>query len=427
MSGSKDAEADGGAFSARMRSTTPRVAVLVVHGIGRQLPMETIVPLVTSIHGESALLRSKPERSLGATDLRRIIVPASGGLPRVDYFEYYWAPEFEQGDLAQLRNWALRVALRRAGGYSPDQRAPLRRIQVAALFGLALVLLVAVVAAAVALLATAGLVAQLSEGDSAAAVSTALTSALVIGAFAVAWRLSIGALRTLAVDTLADASRYFAPTPADIEARNRIRNRGLALLDQIHNGVYRGKYSRVILVGHSLGSVIGYDVLRLAWDDYRKTAENLDTVEPPTQWTTEEQHRLWRDLRARNVPWLVTDFITLGSPLSYAPFLMASSDADFRNRIAREMLPTCWPASVFYERYYAGRRLAVDGVFAATRWHNLHYPRSFTRGDIIGGPVDAFGSGVSNIRIPTGARFSSHGDYWTDARVATTIREALND
>lgn len=81
----------------------------------------------------------------------------------------------------------------------------------------------------------------------------ALTALLLL-----AWKFLAG--------QLADAARYLTPDPANIEARNAIRNEGLELLRHIHAS---GVYNRVIVVGHSLGSVIGFDILRLAWDEPR--------------------------------------------------------------------------------------------------------------------------------------------------------------
>ena len=39
----------------------------------------------------------------------------------------------------------------------------------------------------------------------------------------------------------------------------------------------------------------------------------------------ELQHEAWKKLRANSQPWLITDLVTLGSPLSAAHFLMAPS------------------------------------------------------------------------------------------------------
>jgi len=53
--------------------------------------------------------------------------------------------------------------------------------------------------------------------------------------------------------------RYTRATPENIAARKDIRERGLALLDSLHEA----EYERIIVVGHSLGSILGYDLIQL--------------------------------------------------------------------------------------------------------------------------------------------------------------------
>lgn len=62
-----------------------------------------------------------------------------------------------------------------------------------------------------------------------------------------------------------DAARYLSPSPENIALRQRIRTDGVALLRRLHES---GEYDRIVVVGHSLGSVIGYDMLTALWRDY---------------------------------------------------------------------------------------------------------------------------------------------------------------
>src|SRR4051812_41861389 len=55
--------------------------------------------------------------------------------------------------------------------------------------------------------------------------------------------------------------RYTRAHPDNISARKNIRERGLALLDELHNG----RYGRIIVVGHSLGSILAYDLVSYCW------------------------------------------------------------------------------------------------------------------------------------------------------------------
>src|SRR5437764_393830 len=55
-----------------------------------------------------------------------------------------------------------------------------------------------------------------------------------------------------------DAARYLHVAPPNIQGRRQIREAGIDLLEKLHQS---GEYDRIILVGHSLGSVIGFDIL----------------------------------------------------------------------------------------------------------------------------------------------------------------------
>jgi hypothetical protein len=64
-----------------------------------------------------------------------------------------------------------------------------------------------------------------------------------------------------------DATIYLSPSPRNIEARKKMRSEGLNLLDRI---VASKRYARIILISHSLGSLIGYDILTFAWQRHIK-------------------------------------------------------------------------------------------------------------------------------------------------------------
>lgn len=74
-----------------------------------------------------------------------------------------------------------------------------------------------------------------------------------------AWRF-LG--KPLAVNFSGYAARYLRPKPANIEHRQAIRQAGVSLIEKLHDS---GRYDRIVLVGHSLGSVIAYDIVTHAW------------------------------------------------------------------------------------------------------------------------------------------------------------------
>ena len=55
------------------------------------------------------------------------------------------------------------------------------------------------------------------------------------------------------VNYLGDAARYLSPLPGNIKLRQTIRKECIELLQTLHES---RRYDRIIVVGHSLGSVI---------------------------------------------------------------------------------------------------------------------------------------------------------------------------
>ncbi|MBI3197776.1 MAG: hypothetical protein HYZ40_09770, partial [Rhodospirillales bacterium] len=144
--------------------------------------------------------------------------------------------------------------------------------------------------------------------------------------------------------------------------------RGTELLKALHEE----EYDRIIVVGHSLGAILAYDLVSYYW------AMNLPshTVEEGSQEfvvlreleqlaadlagnldaaTREKRINAWHDtrrcfcrlLRRRAKPmakgeqdrrWLITDLITVGSPLGHADFLLAKDAEDRQLRIEEREL-----------------------------------------------------------------------------------------
>jgi hypothetical protein len=275
---------------------------------------------------------------------------------------------------------------------------------------------------------------------------------------------------------VADAARYLTPSPANIKARNAIRKEGINLIRALHES---GKYNRIVIVGHSLGSVIGYDIIRHLWGSLRKPsqkqpeakafgvaagkievaqsvldaikvlnleAEKLEGVQfyapDVIDAFQETQHRLWSELHSMGVPWLVTDFVTLGSPLAHALLLMADDEADFTRRKEQLEYPCCPPSpsdALDYAKGYTvgqgdqtpsyGGRVAHNGApFCCTRWTNLYFPyRNLILGDIVGGPINGvLGKGVRDIAVvPSTGKWLdgtllSHVRYWAEGNADAT-------
>ena len=141
-----------------------------------------------------------------------------------------------------------------------------------------------------------------------------------------------------------DAARYLSPAPANVMQRKDIRDAGITLLRRL---IESGEYARIIVVGHSLGTIIGFDVLRHLWPEYNTQIGkgSKATAEALKNWRTISAAKpfdrdAWRTaqrayLRALNEDggaWNVSDFVTFGSPLAHAGTLMAKSPDDFATR-----------------------------------------------------------------------------------------------
>jgi hypothetical protein len=180
-----------------------------------------------------------------------------------------------------------------------------------------------------------------------------------------------------------------------------------------------------------------------------------DTSLPKREAFWKAQNELCCLLRARPKPkppepdrrWIITDLVTLGSPLTHAEFLLAKSAENLEERkVAREYPaspPNCetQDPDVSMKAHKAGltvdprqRRLfcypvvGSEGLwqldhgapFAVVRWTNIHDPARFIFcGDIISGPVaPAFGPGVRDVDLRRESRRQSrrfsHTKYWSD-------------
>lgn len=418
-----------------------RQAVVVVHGIGEQEPGTTLRSFIDGLlaDGETAQPRDpeswwKPDRTSRLFELRRVTIKATEGLrrPTTDVFELYWAHMIRDTTMGNVISWVRHLMLRR--------RIP-SRFRVAWVLIWLIVLAIAVLAVLRAL------------GHLPGWVDAVLGSALVAGVALTAWRL-VG--RGLVIHSLGDAARYLAPRPGNIAHRQAIREAGIDLLDRLHDS---GRYDRIVLVGHSLGSVIAYDLITHYWinsghrharlstvtDGPAITLNKALTIEPPAtiEDAQELQFRAWKGVRRNGQPWLITDLVTMGSPLSMGAFLLASSDEEFERAQTERRLPRCPPHSELdkegrtvatYDVSYRdrtgtdGRSMLVynhGAPFAVTRWTNLHFAPRLLR-DPIGGPVrPQFGDWVRDVplRAPTGRRFGLHSQYWRAAKSTDHLDE----
>lgn len=256
---------------------------------------------------------------------------------------------------------------------------------------------------------------------------------------------------------LGDAARYFRGSPANVAVRREIRKQAVDLLDRLHAS---GRYDRIIVVAHSLGSVIAYDMLRAYFsricDELPRPSElgaevaEIDraTWQPAGEASKQDKKSLREKARKavasmaavtdaptsagpRRKSWLVTDFVTLGAALTHANFLMCVGKSepdlqkDFARRVSEREFPTCPPALLdndgvlsFINPRTGQREFHHGALFGLTRWTNIYFPlEQVFWGDAIGGPLaPIFGSHIADVAVSTrtagGADFFTHTAYW---------------
>lgn len=437
-----------------------RQAVILVHGMGEQIPMDTIKSFVSTLaDGDGAPghaeIWSKPDARTGSLELRRLTTRKSrsgGAFPngvRSDFYELYWADLTAGSTSGQLVGW-IRYLLLRPWSRVPG---PVRG---------AWILLWFLVVLAVCLIAIGFI-----PADAWKAVfpgwlpqATAIAAAAMIG----------GLAQQIGTRSFGRVVKYTRAEPDNIAARAAVRDRGLKLIRALHQN---SEYDRVIVVGHSLGSILAFDLVSYFWaeqEEARTVAEgdvsfgNLCDLERAAQplWngspSPDDHSRYWKaqsalrrslDKKVSNASarWLISDLVTFGSPLTHAEFLLASSRQDLKKRQADRELPRCPPMveeldewRVDYARKIGllpeGRTTLMafpsrdpknswtihhGAVFSAVRWTNIYDPaRLILCGDLISGPMRlSFGNGVCDVSLADIDGQSSsftHTKYWSMAQ-----------
>ncbi len=265
-----------------------------------------------------------------------------------------------------------------------------------------------------------------------------------------------------------DAARYLSPLPQNIEARKNIRNAVIGLLEKLHEEQPR-RYHRIIIVGHSLGSVIAYDALSHLWqsrhskiagdpigeqtelEQSRRLGLHLEGERPPDGEKHEtlvaryqlRQRRLWAEQARMGIDWRITDLVTLGSPLAHCTFMLAHGRHEWEMLKKQREYPTAPPQSE-EERDQDGNKSLLEkkvisfentekkvrllhhaALFACTRWTNLYFEADPVGGKVAG--ADRFGVAVADVKLKP-VRFSSrtplaHTAYWSEGE--TAARDAL--
>lgn len=433
-----------------------RQAVVLIHGIGEQRPMETLRGFVSNVLSrrtdgkqptrEEIRWFSKPDRLSETLELRRLSASPDFVTVPTDFYELYWAHLMEGTAWSHVAAWLQMLMLRNP--WSAANRASLSIRMVWAVSWLAVI-------AGVFCITVLNLPIELPKLFS-------------YGIWGLSAYIALRLIGFAGLHYAGDAARYLSPLPQNIEARKNIRNAVIGLLQKLHDEQPR-RYHRIIVVGHSLGSVIAYDALSHLWqsrhskiagdpvggqselEQSRRLGLHLEAEKPPEGELLEalvaryqlRQRRLWAEQLRMGIDWRITDLVTLGSPLAHCSFMLANGRNEWEMLTKQREYPTVPPQSEDDRDQDGGKSLLEKKVisfentekkvrvlhhaalFACTRWTNLYF-----EADPIGGKVggaDRFGVAVADVKLRP-QRFGSrtplaHTAYWSEAE--TDARDAL--
>jgi hypothetical protein len=527
-------------------SPEPKQAVVLIHGMGEQEPMGTIRDFVKAVWVTDETVRPpslsppphdiwiKPDIKTGLQDLKRITTKpykdretgATGY--RTDFFELYWADLNKGSTLAEVENWIFGLLCRN----------PFKSVPPPLFFAWLLLLFVTLAVAYFAAIA-------IFKPESAVPYTHFYPFGWVKGSPFGPWfgpligvLLAAGMQRWL-LPYIGCVVKYTRARPENIAARKTIWERGHGLLEALHDGTYE----RIVIVSHSLGTILALDLLSLFWASHPgshsfemngeemkllieienaakalreedkmpvqksgfiawlkaalsapinptiKRSPDILQRTPAQQAFDEAQRKLACVLRQRSLPpaapdqcrrWLITDFITLGSPLTHSEFLLHSNKNEFADHKRERDIAASPPVEdkitdpdqcrkaqnsgfsyvmdndngLRAEPPYIGMSFPFtishtkDNVedfwqlhhaapFAVVRWTNIYAPHHlfYLRGDMISGPLaPLFGSGVHDICLDDyqKSRFFAHTKYWQldkngkATEAVKKLREALN-
>jgi hypothetical protein len=433
-----------------------KTAVIIIHGIGEQVPMETLNEFVDTVWTRDLSLASagKPDPNTGEVrtknaswskpdarnrsfELQLVTTESDSDGRRVDFFEYYWAHRVTGTTWEQVRAWLFGLMLRNPFTNVPKGVLPAWTVMWLVFFVFLYISLIA------------GMGVSKDVIDPASASFPPIHGTLALAAWVQAWPkrliavvwgvagLVSGWILTVMVDVAGDVVRYVQATPKNIAIRQSIRENGVQLLETLmgideHGQQGRTEYDRIIVVGHSLGTIVAYDILTHAFGRHNTrldpakvkgmTQENRVALEDlvrqayldPGKTISQDVYGALQDacreeLAGIGNPWIVSDFISLGSPLTHAEFLMAADRDSLALYKEKRVLPSCPPALEFDQKTgqlhftYRTRGVSREGdshdveaprmphhsaLFAYTRWTNIYSPLvGVLLGDIVSGPV----------------------------------------
>lgn len=422
--------------------TSPvRQAVVIVHGMGEQRPQETLHRFIGAAlpprHDDVGVdYYSEPDRVSGSFESRLYRAPREPltGDPeahaQTDFYEYHWAHLMQGNRLGDLGPMLRRMLLR------PIWLVPA---------GFRLVWLVFWALAGYLVWAFAfGPLHHTPLGDNPVTTVIQVLLGTTIASTALAYLLTKVLPGPLTV-SFVDVVRYLDTSPRSYAVRRDIRKGMVDLLLGLHDigrdSTEKGKsakpwrrYDRIVVVAHSLGAYIAYDAITYLWSqcgdllgaeptvnansaalaELERLASDLPANPTDEQLTRFQraQQALWLELQHGDHPWLITDFVSVGTPMYCADVLYTKNRGEWNEHVGRRELATCPPQAdlgvhkgktrLWFTYGVRDRRVVYHAApFAAVRWTNLWFPARFgVFGDWFGGPLaPLFGPGVRDVPV----------------------------
>ncbi len=204
----------------RCKVASMRQAVVVIHGIGEQRPMDTIRGFVNATmplpsNPIKPRFWSKPNPMSELFELRKLVTPQSRTMPPTDFYEYYWAYQTQGTKFVHVISWAWILLVRRPKNVPHHLKV----------LWLTLWFLILSSATLISTSYWGRLVSLGGKAISANQLLAILSSALLL------------VISGLILNYVGDAARYLNPSPPNIDMRRRIRAEGIETTLSMRNSL----------------------------------------------------------------------------------------------------------------------------------------------------------------------------------------------
>lgn len=412
-----------------------RQAVVIMHGMGEQKPMDTlrafvktIAPEIRNAHEGTRKVFNKPDNISESFELRRFTSNKHGDSHKTDYFEYYWANKVSGKTIGDIIRWFVAILLRM------PNNVPLRvRWIYYSIWFLILLALFFFVAFSLSLWSF-----PFFEK-----IIIYLSNPYILGIYG----LIATAFSTVVINYLGDVVCYTNASPKNINEREEIRKKGIELLQKLLSKKEKdgsNSYDRVVIVGHSLGTVIAYDLIKFLWSRYNENlnlkkkliveieeaSKELSEGRLSVEAFQEVQSKIWQSQYHNPDSWRISDFITLGSPIAISDLLLADSRVDLFEKQKDREFPTCPPTPEKSDEFHFNENILHHAaLFALTKWTNICFKKDF-----VGGKIEVFGKGIINYfessdkSLRNVIPFVAHTKYWDfkEIKMIDLIRRTIN-